>query len=231
MSIDDRHMSFRILCLITTPKLCERASEMFLKGAIPVQYHINALGTAPSEIIDIMGLGSSDKRILLSSMPKSFADKILEKLKKELQLGYNGSGIAFTLPLSGINNLILRMMEQMEENEQNAVERKDEHIMSEAKHSLVAVIVNQGYSAEVIEKAREAGATGGTIVNTRRVGNSEVMGFWGMSAQEEKEVLLILTQKENKLKIMQTVSESFGIRSEAKGVVLSVPVDSVIGID
>ncbi len=37
--------------------------------------------------------------------------------------------------------------------------------------------------------------------------------------------------KEHKLKIMQAIGEKCGIHSEAKGVVISLPIDSVIGIE
>ena len=57
------------------------------------------------------------------------------------------------------------------------------------------------------------------------------MGFWGFSIQEEKEMLFIVTENENKLKIMQAIGEKYGMRSEAKGIVLSLPIDTVIGLD
>lgn len=71
---------------------------------------------------------------------------------------------------------------------------------------------------------------GGTIVHSRRIGNNETMGFWGLSIQEEKETLFIVAQNESKLKIMQAIGEKYGMRSEAKGIVLSLPIDMVTGL-
>lgn len=231
MNPNDRRAPLRALVLITTPKLSARAADMFQQGAIPIQYQWNAAGTAPSEMIDILGLGSPDKSVLLSILPKPFADEMMKKLKKELKLGSVNSGIAFTLPLSGANNLILRLLEQLSGDENESKERKEESVMAETKYSLITAVINQGYSEEVMDVARAAGAGGGTVVHSRRMGNKEAMGFWGMSIQEEKEMLFIVAGNDSKLKIMQAIGEKCGIHSEAKGIVLSLPIDTVIGLE
>lgn len=231
MNPNEKQAPLRVLCLITTPKLSEKAADMFRMGAIPIQYQWNAVGTASSEMIDILGLGNPDKSVLISILPKPFADEMLRKLKKELKLGAINSGIAFTLPMSGVNNLILHMLAQLKSNEKDLPVRKDEITMAEPKYTLIAAVMNQGYSEEVMDVAKTAGAKGGTVVHSRRIGNKEAMGFWGMSIQEEKEMLFIVTENENKIKIMQAISEKYGIHSEAKSMVLSLPIDSVIGLD
>lgn len=235
MNPEEKHASFRALVLITTPKLAKKAADMFQKAAVSLQYQWNAVGTAPNEMIDILGLGSPDKSILLSMLPKAFADGMLKKLKRELKLGTVNSGIAFTLPLTGVNQLILRIMEQLEEGSgqlsEKLSERKEDTAMADTKYALIAVIVNQGYSEELMDVARKAGAGGGTVVHSRRIGNNEVAGFWGLSVQEEREMLFIVVKKENKLQIMQAIGEQYGIRSEAKGMILSLPIDTVLGID
>lgn len=231
MTPNDKRAPLRVLLLITTPKLSEKAVNMFRQGAIPIQYQWNAAGTAPSEMIDILGLGNPDKSILISTLPKPFADEMLKKMKQGLKLGSVNSGIAFTLPLSGVNNLILRLLEELNRNENETKERKDETVMGETKYSLIAAVINQGYSEEVMDVAREAGAGGGTVVHSRRIGNKEAMGFWGMSIQEEKEMLFIVTDNDRKLRIMQAIGEKCGMHSKAKGIVLSLPIDTVIGLE
>ena len=49
--------------------------------------------------------------------------------------------------------------------------------------------------------------------------------------QEEKEAVLILTRAESKLAIMQAICDSCGLQSEAQGIVLSLPVDRVVGLE
>ena len=81
-----------------------------------------------------------------------------------------------------------------------------------------------------MEAAKSAGAGGGTILHSRQVGNDEVNEFWGMSVQDEKEIVLIISDMENKVKIMQAINEKCGVSSSAKGIVMALPIDSVIGI-
>ena len=188
------------------------------------------MGTASSDMMDILGLGSIDKDVLVSLLPKDFADKMLLKLRRALKIGTPGSGIAFTMPLSGTNNVLLHILGQTDKNAAKDSGRKDGTAMTETKCAMIAVVVNQGYSEEVMNAARAAGAGGGTVLHSRRIGDEEALSFWGISVQEEKEIILIIAGAEDKLRIMKAISESCGIRSEAKGLVLSMPIDTVIGL-
>ncbi len=231
MNTSEPNAHFRALVLITTPKSAEKAAEMFKRGAVPIQYEWNAVGTASSEMIDVLGLGNPEKNVLMSVMPKPFADAMLDKLKKSLKLGSVNSGIAFTIPLTGANSLIVRLLEAMRENEIKNTERKENEHMSDMKYSIIAAVVNQGYSENVMEAAREAGAKGGTVVPSRRIGNEHAMSFWGMSVQNEKDMVFIVANNENKLKIMQAIGEKCGMHSEAKGIIVSLPIENVIGFE
>lgn len=230
MEENKKKPSFQLLALITTPKLVDKAAEMFRKGALPVQYRLNAQGTASSEIMDLLGLGSIDKCILLSVMPKTFADIMLTKLQGELKLNTVNSGIAFTIPLTGANSLVLRMLTENTEINDALNGRKDETVMTEHNHALIAAIINRGFSEDVMEAARGAGAGGGTVLHSRQMGSEEVTSFWGLSLQEEKEIVLILAETKKKVDIMREISEKCGMHSDAKGLVLSLPVDSVMGL-
>lgn len=226
---NEKKSSYRLLMLITTPKLAEKAMKLFNKADIPMHYRIEASGTASSEIMDMLGLGSIDKVLLFSMMPKLFADKMLGKLKKELKLGAVNSGIAVTMPMTGANNLLFHILEQIGE-ETSSDEKKEMIAMDTIKHAMVAAIVNRGFGENVMDAAKSAGAGGGTIVNCRRKGNEEPVNFWGLSVQDEKELVLIIADGESKVEIMREIGEKCGINSEAQGVVLSLPLDNVIGL-
>ena len=230
MENNQKKLSFQLLTVITTPKLAEKTAEMFKKGALPLQYRFSAEGTASSEIMDMLGLGSTDKCVLVSMVPKHLSGVILDKLHSELHLDTVNSGIAFTIPLNGANNIILRMLTQNAEENAYISDGKDENSMTETKHVLVAAIINRGFSGDVMEAAKSVGAKGGTVIHSRRIGNEEVSSFWGLSVQEEKEIVLILSPVENKIDIMRSISEKCGMNSDAKGIVMSMPIDSVMGI-
>lgn len=225
-----KNPSYRLFVLITTPKLADKAALMFKKGALPLQYRFNAEGTASSEMMDMLGLGSVDKSVLVSMMPKKLSDILHEKLHSELKLDTANSGIAFTIPMNGVNNLIIRMMEHNSAIQDANSKEAEEHIMTGNKYTLICAIVKQGYSGDVMDSVRDAGAGGGTVIRSHRIGNEEITGFWGLSAREEKEIVLILTESEKKLDLMKTIGEKCGMHSDAKGIVMSLPVDSVSGM-
>ncbi len=227
--VSDKKTSYQMLVLIATHKLVDKAAELFLKMDLPVQYRLNAEGTASSDILDALGLGSVDKGILVSTVPKSFGEQMLRQLHKQLRLDAVNSGIAFTVPLTGTSNLMLRMMMKIDED--NAFSQgKGESTMTEQTHTLIAAIIDRGFSDEVMSAAKAAGASGGTVVHSRAIENENATGFWGLSVQEEKEIVLILAELADKLPIMRAISEKCGMHSEAKGLVVSLPIDAVMGI-
>ncbi len=219
--------AYQLLVLIANPKLADAAEALFLKRNIPVQYRLHAEGTASSEIMDTLGLGSIDKTLLISTVAYEAGNTLLGLLHSQLRLDAVNSGIAFTVPINGVSRLLLHVMRQTAE--QVKEERKVAFPMT-TDNVLIAVIVNRGFGGDVMDTARAAGAGGGTLVHSRSIGSEEANSVWGLGVQEEKEILLILADSEKKQPIMTAIGEKFGMHSEAAGVVLSLPIDAVTGI-
>ncbi len=223
-------MACKILLLITTPKMAEKAHRIYAEEKVPVKYNLHASGTATSEIMDTLGLGSTDKSILLSAVPQSAVDKLMRRLSRDLRIGTVNSGIAFTLPLTGTNMLMLRMLEQMEDCLELSGERKEGTTMTDPKYALIAAVVNRGFSTEVMDAARAAGASGGSVLHSRQVTSQEASSKFGLGLQEEKDIILIVAHDQSKAAIMKQIGEKCGIRSEAQGMVFSLPIDDAIGL-
>lgn len=231
MDTSEKKTAVRILISITTQKLAEKVPEIFDEYAVPTLYKMKVSGTASSEMMDILGLGSIEKTALISIVPRHIADEILVKLHKELKLGSVNSGIAFTLPVSGVNNFVLKILELTGAHNEHTQDRKDDRSMTESKHTLIAAIVNQGYSEEVMNAAKSQGAGGGTVFHSRHIDGEKASSILGFNIQEEKDIVLIVADNESKLPIMQAIGKECGIHSEAKGLVLSMPIDNVIGLN
>lgn len=231
MTENRKNVAFRMLFLIATPKLVGKANGMFKEGNVPVQYVFHAQGTASSQVMDMLGLDGVDKNVLMSMLPKAFADEMLKKLRKRLHLGMPNTGIAFTINMSGGSGQVVRLIENLEPEEKIKLLGRSEGDMTENDYSMIMTIVNQGFSEDVMNAARPKGASGGTVFHSRRVGGEEVMKFWKISVQEEREVVIILARKEDKLAIMQEIGSKCGMRSKAQGIVMSLPVDSIVGLD
>lgn len=230
MESNTKKPSYQMLMLIATPKLADKAAEMFSKSSLPVQYRFNAEGTAPSDIMDMLGFGSIDKCILASMIEKPLGQKMLGKLHSELRLDTVNSGIAFTIPLTGASNLILQMLDLSAIKTAESTNGKERYIMTDIKYSLVTAIVNRGFSGDVMEAAKGAGAGGGTVMHSRSIVSKDALGAKEISVPDEKEIVLIIAETENKLAIMKAIGEKCGMSSDAKGLVMSLPIDSVMGI-
>lgn len=100
-----------------------------------------------------------------------------------------------------------------------------------SNYSMVVVALNQGFSDEVIDTARKHGAKGGTIIKARRRGLDEAMHFWGISLQEEQEIMFIIVPRELKKTVMTAISKQHGLQSPAQGLVLSLPVEDTLGLE
>ncbi len=222
--------TYHMLVLIATPKLTDKAADMFKKSAMPIQYRLNGEGTALSEMMETFGFGGIDKGILLSTVPEQFGKAMLRKLHTELKLDTVNSGIAFTLPLTGASKLIANMMNHTAENSSIQETRKGENTMHNSDHALIVAIVNRGFSGEVMDAARSAGAGGGTVIHSRSIGSEEAAGVWGLGAQEEKDLVLIIADTDDKVNIMKKIGETCGVSSKANGTVVSLPIDTVMGI-
>lgn len=98
---------------------------------------------------------------------------------------------------------------------------------SEYQHSLILITVNQGYTDGVMQTAKKAGATGGTVIRARMAGAEQLLD---PQMSEEKEIIAILAPDSVRNQIMEEVNKEYGMRSEAKGVVCSVPVDKALKI-
>ncbi|NLB29142.1 MAG: P-II family nitrogen regulator [Clostridiales bacterium] len=95
---------------------------------------------------------------------------------------------------------------------------------------LIITTVNSGYSDVVMEAARLAGARGGTILHARGSVGEEMKKFFGVTIDPEKEVVLILTIRENRVAMMSAIKDAAGLKTEARGLSFSLPVDDVAGI-
>ena len=102
--------------------------------------------------------------------------------------------------------------------------------MSVSKHEMIMCIVNAGFSETVMEAAKSAGARGGTILNGRGTANKEAESFFHIAIQPEKEVVMILVDKEIKDAVLHALYQKAGLDTMGQGIAFSLPVDEVVGL-
>jgi hypothetical protein len=209
-------------------------TEILEESRVRFHFICKGRGTASSEVLDLLGIGRTDKAVVICLEQNVMIPVLLKRAGKKLGLHNPGAGIAFTVPLTGINKPILQVFKDSIHKNIQADEmapKKKEKNMSEKKHDLIVIVVNQGYSDELMTAARDAGASGGTIINARGLAHKGPVKFFGVSVQDEKEIITILTNRTKKIAIMQAVSQAFGITSKAQGIVFSLPAEDITGLE
>ena len=99
-------------------------------------------------------------------------------------------------------------------------------IRTKVPYHLILTIVNTGYFDQVMEAAKAAGATGGTVIHARGLGSEEAVKYLGITIQPEKDVVLILTEQEKRHAIMENITREAGLNTKGKGICFSLPVNS-----
>ena len=213
--------------------IVNRSDEVKLKTilddvSVALSVAFAGTGTARSAVLNFFGIGETEKTIVLSLFPESDEDLVIKEIRTKMAMYLVGRGISFTIPLTGVSEIVANGLA-------NASTKKtvvESTIMKDEKrtYDLIVCAVNAEYSDKAMEAARSAGAAGGTVLYARMLDNKKANQFIGISLATEQEILLILTKREGKLAIMQALFNEVGVKTEAGGIIFSVPVDRTVGI-
>ncbi|NLL56222.1 MAG: P-II family nitrogen regulator [Clostridiales bacterium] len=98
------------------------------------------------------------------------------------------------------------------------------------EYSLLVAIVERGYCETVMKAAKTAGAKGGTVLHGRGTGSLDATKVLGITIEPEKDIVLIVTDKSIRKDIMKAIYQEVGLTTEGKGIVISLPVEDIIGL-
>lgn len=225
--------SLKLVFFVVDWQRAKIVTDVFFEEKVRFHFTNIGKGTASSELLDLLGIGASEKAIITCLEQEVGVPVLMKEVRKKLHNYGPGAGIAFTIPLSAINDPVLLVFKQsIHNNEKIAAAKSGQGVNMTEKISsdLIVCIVNQGNSGELMNTARAAGATGGTVLHARGSAHEGAVKFFGISLQDEKEMILILSNREKKTAIMQAICEAHGLNSEARGIVFSLPVDNVMGL-
>ena len=102
--------------------------------------------------------------------------------------------------------------------------------MKTENHEVIFAIVNAGFAEDVMDVAREQGVRGGTILNARGVVNEEGAAFFGITLHADKEILMMVVEKDIRDNGLNAIYKEMGMAKKAKGIAFSLPVSDVAGL-
>lgn len=197
----------------------KRLKLILKKYNLNYQVVSNALGTANSKILEYLGLDGIKKNIYFVLIPSSIEDYLLNDLKIWCNLEKKGVGIAFTTSISGSSKFI-----------KDNLNIGDVNVKNKSNYELIVTIVNEGFSDYVMHASRSAGCMGGTVIKGRSVGSHGTI-FMDISIEPEKDVVLNIVPKTIKREVMESITKYCGVKTDARGVLVSIPLDNVIGLE
>ena len=197
--------------------------DIYEKENLPCRFLLHGHGSADSAMLDYLGLGDNKKIIAVTFAANDAVINLYRIFNNRLSLSQAGTGIAFTVPVSGASGLAFAL------NGTNAEKEADAE-MTEPKLELIITIVDRGGFEAVKEASKVAGARGGTLLHGLGLGGEEAAKFLGISIQPEKDIVLIVVDSEDREHIMQTILDKAGIRTDYRGICFSMPVDSALGL-
>lgn len=216
-------MMFSIISRGKAVKYMQRLS----KSGIGFHLQTTAFGTAPSEMMDIFGLGTNDKDVVISLAPERAINSFALDLNAGLGGNFEYGGLMMCIRLSAINRLTAELVNRS--SNENTTKGDKRRMKSTQKNQLILVSVNQGYTDAVMETAKRAGAMGGTVLRARLV-DGGITEQIGESVHQEREIIAIFAPTGTAAYIMEDINRIHGVMSDANGMVLSLPVDKAYKI-
>lgn len=218
----------RLYAMITIVdrKVGKKYLELYQKNEQHVSFTSLGAGTASSDILDYLGLDAAEKLVVFSVQQEESWFHIKKQLQQKLKIDAPGGGIAFIVPLSSIGGK--KALQFLLESRD--YQKEEESALKDTVHELIIVIANQGNIELIMDAARGAGAYGGTVIHARGTGMEQAEKFLGVSIAAEKEMIFIVTKKEQKNSIMKAIIEKAGMESRAKSIVFSLPVTDTAGL-
>ncbi len=222
--MDDKK-GIKMLITIVERRQGKGLVELFSNNGVEWHYRSTGMGTASSELLDVLGFGTAERDIIFSLAEENQIRKLMYNLNNDLREYARAKGIIFSVSLTGMSSLVAA---KLFESAESLGEEGEVIVHDKSNNSLILVIVNQGHTDEVMETAKKAGARGGTILRARFNGSEASKQFYGITLQAEKEIIMILAGNANRNHIMETINKEHGVNTEAGAMICSMAVEQVV---
>ena len=200
-------------------RVCEIAAALDLPQTVTLLGH----GTAVQSMLDLLGIESTEKRVIMTVANPEKTRKFIKEMRRQVYIGIPGHGIIMAVPIKSVGGG--KTLAYLNNGEQQSARYTPE--LSD-RYELIVIVANEGRTDQVMNAARAAGATVGTVLHGKGTG-SQNKKFYNVSIAAEKEVILMVAPSDRKAAIMQSVLHHAGPDSDAGAVLFSLPVSEVAG--
>ena len=211
-----------LVCTIVERGTGQKVAMAYKRQGLELHYRVSGEGTASSDLLDILGIGTSERDILISPAPRRMAERLVEKIHQE-GIGVRAKGIMCMMPLTAASTKVASLLLQ---HAGTAAEEEDmmENTLN-MKQSLILISVDHGYTDAVMATAKAAGARGGTVIRSHIIKDEEHESFGGPTFAGEREVIAIVASQGERNAIMDSVDRTHGGESAAHAILYALPIE------
>ena len=88
------------VCTIVERGSAQKIARAYEKRGVGMSYRLSGEGTASSDLLDILGIGTSERDVLLSPAKREAAEALVEMIHQEGISGVRAKGIMCVIPVT-----------------------------------------------------------------------------------------------------------------------------------
>ncbi len=96
---------------------------------------------------------------------------------------------------------------------------------------LIMAFVKPSITDDVVDAMKKAGATGATIIPARGTGIHEAKSFFGLSIEDQTDIIVFLVEEHVVEKLMQALKLAGKFDKPGTGIALVLPIEHVAGLE
>lgn len=212
---------YELICVIVNDGLGSKVLQKAKKFGIAGGTVLLGKGTVKSRLLEMLGIDEVRKEIVLMASDIEKSRDVLDRLDQKMKFSKPNHGIAFTTSIGYIIGAgTYKSDDYLKEG------RGADQVM----YHLITVIVEKGNAEFVVDAAVKAGSKGGTVVNARGSGIHETSKLFGMEIEPEKEMVMILSERESTEDIAKSIKKKLKIDEPGNGIIFIQDVNKTYGI-
>jgi len=99
------------------------------------------------------------------------------------------------------------------------------------RFKLIISSVKSSLTDKIVDAAKEAGATGATIIAARGTGIHEAKTFFGLSLEAQTDTIMFLVEEHLVTRILTAIKDAGEFHKPGTGIAFVVPVEQVVGLE
>ena len=212
-----------VLC-ITDRDRQSRMEAVFGEAGVTGRVSALASGTARTEHLLRFNLMPTEKSLIAGAADPEQTKKLFSLARRRMDIDIPGNGVMMAVPIKSVGGR--QTLAYFKEQSASTDGTPDMSFT----HELVVAIVNDGFSDQVMDAARQAGAGGGTVIHAKGTGVNAAQKFFSFTLTNEREMVCIAAPASKKQAIMQAILREAGADKPAAAICFSLPISELVGL-